>query len=130
MNIIIKTKMIKDEDLYKFTLSEFDSRDALGSGKKMNKEFLLLLSNIRKELGRAMIINSGYRTKSHNEKVGGSPNSSHIKGLAVDVHVPDNQFRLELVRLALKHGIRRIGIYKTFVHLDVDSDKVQSMWYL
>ena len=29
-----------------------------------------------------MAINSGYRTPEHNEKVGGKPGSSHIKGLA------------------------------------------------
>lgn len=114
-----------------FKLSEFDSKDLPGSGNNMDEEFLDILDELRGRIKEPVIINSGYRTKSHNKKVGGSPNSSHLKGLAVDIHIPNNNYRNKLIREALYLGINRIGIYKTFVHLDVDSSKVQNvMWVL
>lgn len=121
---------MNDLELYKFELREFDSRDEVGSGSNMDKDFLLTLSSIRKELNRPMIVNSGYRTKAHNERVGGSPDSAHTKGLAVDIHVLDNTFRYNLIRIAMKHGINRIGVYRTFIHLDMDSSKPSNViWY-
>lgn len=121
---------MNDLELYKFELREFDSRDEVGSGSNMDKDFLLTLSSIRKELNRPMIVNSGYRTKAHNERVGGSPDSAHTKGLAADIHVLDNTFRYNLIRIAMKHGINRIGVYRTFIHLDMDSSKQSNViWY-
>lgn len=118
-------------ELKYFKISEFDSRDKEGSGVNMDKEFLELLDKLRMKVGRAFIVNSGYRTKSHNKAVGGSPNSSHLKGLAVDIHCPDSQFRYSVIKEAIKLGIDRIGIYKTFIHIDVDKSKVSEvMWNL
>lgn len=121
---------MNDLELYKFELREFDSRDEVGSGSNMDKDFLLTLSSIRKELNRPMIVNSGYRTKAHNKRVGGRPDSAHTKGLAVDIRVLDNAFRYNLIRIAMKHGINRIGVYRTFIHLDMDSSKPSNViWY-
>lgn len=106
-----------------FKISEFDSPDSPRSGKYMDKEFLKKLDNIRHALGRPMIVNSGYRTEAHNTAVGGVPGSSHRKGLAADIHCPDDSYRFKLVVLALQNGISRIGIYRTFIHLDIDPDK-------
>lgn len=36
-----------------------------------------------------IIINSGYRSKELNKKVGGSPTSNHLTGCAVDIRVVD-----------------------------------------
>lgn len=118
-------------ELYKLDYYEFDSPDQPGSGEKyMCKDLLQRLSNIRRELDRPMRINSGYRTTEHNKKVKGSPNSSHLKGLAVDIRCPDNKYRYKLIELAIKYGINRVGVYRTFIHLDIDTDKVQNvMWY-
>ena len=118
-------------ELNHFKIAEFQSPDLKGSGDRMDQNLLLILDSIRSELGRPMIVNSGFRTTEHNEKVGGSPNSSHLKGLAVDIHCPDSAYRFHLVRLAMTHGISRIGIYKTFIHLDIDGSKAQGvMWNL
>jgi len=36
----------------------------------------------------ALIVSSGYRCEAQNEKVGGSKDSEHMKGDALDVHCP------------------------------------------
>ena len=68
-----------------FEYEEFDSPDIQGSGQMMSKELLSKLDMIREEFGKPIHINSGYRTEAHNEKVGGKPASSHLKGLAVSL---------------------------------------------
>ena len=68
-------------------------------------------------------ITSGYRCPKHNEEVGGVPDSAHTKGLAVDIHIPDNKFRYEVIDYATLFGIPRIGIGKNFIHLDIDETK-------
>lgn len=78
----------------------------------------------RVEFGYCMIINSAYRCKKHNAKVGGRPDSAHTKGLAIDVSIlgpngiPDNYKRGQLIAAAIKCGVKGIGIYASFIHLD------------
>ena len=81
-----------------FTYEEFDSPDVQGSGQMMSEDLILILESIRNELGKPVIITSGYRTEAHNEKVGGKPNSSHLKGLAADIACKDGKYRFELIR--------------------------------
>ena len=106
-----------------FTYEEFDSPDVQGSGQMMSEDLILILESIRNELGKPVIITSGYRTEAHNEKVGGKPNSSHLKGLAADIACKDSKYRFELVRELMEHGIDRIGIGNTFIHVDIDDSK-------
>ena len=82
---------------------------------------------IREEFGKPIHINSGYRTEAHNEKVGGTSKSSHLKGLAADVACKSSADRFELLNLFIKHGINRIGVAKSFIHVDIDKNKVQNV---
>ena len=47
---------------------------------------VLILEPLRISLNRAVIINSGYRSKEVNAGVGGVPSSLHLLGLAADIH--------------------------------------------
>lgn len=47
-----------------------------------------VLEPIRKEIARPIYITSGYRIKEVNSAVGGSSNSQHMKGQAVDTVCP------------------------------------------
>jgi len=107
----------------KFDLSVFDSPDKLGSGKLMNKQFLAMLKKAEKYAGFTFSYNSGFRTKSHNKIVGGVTDSSHTKGLAVDIKAISIKQRDAIVAAARKAGFKRIGIASTFVHLDNDLSK-------
>lgn len=104
-----------------FTLSEFDSPDEPGSGENMDEQLLEQLDLLREKLGFPLRINSGYRTEAHNKKVKGSLNSAHTRGLAVDIQAMSGRARFDIVVTALELGFKRIGVAKTFIHLDMDT---------
>lgn len=107
-----------------FEYTDFDSPDALGSGKRyMDKDFLLALDAARELAGVPFIITSGYRTANHNAKVGGVEGSSHTKGLAADIACTTDKNRSLIIHALLEVGFTRIGIAKTFIHADLDSTK-------
>jgi len=110
-----------------FTYGEFDSPDLEGSGKNMSDELISMLDIARKKYGKAIVINSGYRTVKHNAKVGGTPESSHTKGLAVDIACNNSTDRFKLEGILREVGFKRIGIAKTFIHADIDKDKAQNV---
>jgi len=90
---------------------------------KMDKTFLLRLDEARERAGIPFVINSAYRTPEHNAKIGGKPNSSHLKGLAVDISVTNSRQRFIVLNALLEVGFTRIGIADTFIHIDLDNEK-------
>ena len=110
-----------------FEQNEFDSPDELGSGEKMDATFLFKVDSARHLAGIPFKVNSGYRTKEHNEEVGGVNGSSHTKGLAVDIGCGDGSSRFKIVKAAMDVGITRIGVSGSFIHLDDDKDKAQNV---
>ena len=83
-----------------------------------------ILQAIRNHFGQPVNINSGYRTSSHNKKVGGSDFSQHLFGMAADIAVTgvkpsDVADYVE----KLMPGTGGIGRYATFTHIDVRKTK-------
>ena len=117
-------------ELQNFRISEFDSPDIKGSGEEMKTNFLKKLQEARTLAGIPFSINSGYRTKRHNKKVGGTPNSSHLKGLACDIACNSSTERALIMSSLIKVGFKRIGIGSTFIHVDLDLDKPQNVFWL
>ena len=107
-----------------FKIIEFDSPDEVGSGKYMNEQFLEMLDCARSYAGIPFKITSGYRTKEHNQKVGGTKDSSHLTGLAADIHCTNSKNRALLIGSLLESGFMRIGIAKNFIHVDIDESKI------
>lgn len=100
-----------------FKLREFECHD--GSHLvKIDPLLIELLQKLRDKLGKPITVTSGYRTPEYNRKIGGSPNSQHLLGKAADIKVAGVSPR-EVAQLAIKIGFRGIGVYKTFVHVDV-----------
>ncbi|GGG36211.1 hypothetical protein GCM10011344_41360 [Dokdonia pacifica] len=109
--------------------SVFDSKDIAGSGRCINRSLLKRLLVLEKRTGYPVLknINSAVRSRYWNKKVGGVSNSAHLitKCKAVDIHAPTRAVRNLLVVQAYNLGFTRIGVGKTFVHLDVDMSKPQ-----
>lgn len=85
---------------------------------------------IEAEVGEEVKVTSGYRCAKHNREVGGSETSSHVKGLAWDIECDASRLRFRIVGAAIRLGIMRIGIGKTFIHLDVDRQKAPRVIWL
>lgn len=88
------------------------------------------LENIRNALRSPIIITSGCRCEKQNEKAGGRPDSSHLKGKAVDIFIRDSGARFKCVAMALKGCVKRIGIAKNFIHIDSDTKKTEEVLWL
>ncbi len=117
-----------------FNYTEFDSPDEVGSGQKMHPDILEMLDMARDKFDKPIRINSGYRTKEYNKSLllkgyKASPNSSHCKGLAVDIACSNSVDRYHLLNCLLDVGFKRIGIAKSFIHVDIDTEKAdQVIW--
>ena len=120
----------KVDSLKYFELSEFECPCELGSGEKMNIDFLHKLDKARHIAQTPFKITSGYRCKEHNLKVGGKVGSSHLKGLAADIGYNGSRERYLILNALIQVGINRIGIAKTFIHCDVDNSKDKSVIWL
>ena len=105
-----------------FRLAEFECRHC--GAVKIDPELIRRLQAMRDEIGKPLIINSGYRCPEHNRAVGGAANSQHLLGKAADMWVegmsPDT-----LATHAEAVGFGGIGIYDTFVHVDTRSGRAR-----
>ncbi len=54
--------------------------------QNLQKLCVLVLQPLRDAIGRPVYINSGYRSKRLNARVGGVLNSRHLQGKAADIH--------------------------------------------
>lgn len=85
--------------------------------------FAALLQTLRDQYGKPLNVNSWYRTAEFNKRVGGSSNSLHLQGRAVDLAVSSYFEQDYLVKEWKKicSANNRIGganLYPTFIHLD------------
>lgn len=111
-------KVVKDMRLSKnFSLSEFVCKEGRG---EVFVDMLLVekLQELRDMVGKPISIVSGYRSEAYNRKCGGAKKSQHLFGKAADLQIvgmPPKQ----VVELAEDVGFDGIGVYSTFVHVDV-----------
>src|SRR5690606_25813575 len=100
-----------------FTLVEFASKDGADE-VLVHPALVALLERIRAEVARPVTINSGYRTRSHNARVGGATESRHVYGQAADIAVRGlPAAAVYQVAKALNPG--GLGRYHSWVHVDV-----------
>lgn len=100
-----------------FILSEF----ACADGSKeiaVDHELVQLLQKLRDQLGKPVVVSSGFRTVTYNKKCGGISNSHHLTGKAADIKVA-GMTPLAVAQAADKIGFKGIGVYPTFTHVDV-----------
>lgn len=103
----------------------------------LDENFVAKLDQARHIAGIPFIIASGFRTPEKNQSIiGAVADSSHLKGLAVDL-VVENDHEIALICDAAKMvGITRRGFYSdinnkpTHIHLDLDPNKVDEVIWL
>ena len=107
-----------------FRLDEFKCKCGKCDPILVDDALITWLQKIRDHFGKSVNVNSGYRCEAHNAspKVGGSPTSHHVKGKAADIRV-EGITPEEVAKYAESIGIRRIGLYDTFVHIGSDTKK-------
>jgi len=111
-----------------FRAREFDCHGAgCCSQTKVDEKLVEYLQKIRDHFGKPVNITSGYRCKAHNEMVSGAASKSkHMDGMAADI-VIDGVNPLEVAKYAESIGVKGIGHYDDFVHIDTRTTK--SFWY-
>lgn len=88
------------------------------------------LNNAREIAGVPFILNSAYRCDSHNAEIGGSQTSSHLYGVAVDIKCTNSHDRYKILTALIQVGFNRIGIAKTFIHVDDDMTKPSELIWM
>lgn len=92
----------------------------------IDTELVEVLQKIRNHFGKAVTITSAYRTPARNKAVGGEKYSQHLYGKAADIKVKGiapKTVAAYAEKLLLKSG--GIGIYSSFVHIDVRKAKAR-----
>lgn len=117
-----------------FSLHEFNCKDGTPVPEQFHpnvKELANNLQIIRDYIKQPLIISgSGYRTKSHNAKVGGAPKSQHLTASAADItakgYTP-KELAAIIETLIEKGKVKQggLGIYPSFVHYDIRGIKAR-----
>ena len=116
-----------------FSLDEFRSKDGSSFPAEIVQSLTILatqLQALRIELGRSITITSGYRSPSHNLKVGGAKDSFHVRGMAADIQVsgmtPKQVY--DTIEKLIKEGKMKeggLGLYKSWVHYDFRGRRIR-----
>lgn len=113
-----------------FAPAEFLRCSPACSIKQMDGDFLDTLDRVREAAGIPLLLTCAYRSREWDLAKGRSGNSAHTRGKAVDIRCNASSTRWKIVRAALACGITRIGIGKTFIHLDADASLPQGViWH-
>lgn len=109
-----------------FRVKEFACKD--GSDPIfISPELVEVLQKIRDHFGKAVVINSAYRTAQYNKKVDGATYSQHLYGTAADIKISGvKPADVAAYAETLLPNTGGIGIYPTFTHVDVRA--VKSRW--
>lgn len=102
-----------------FKAEEFSCKCGCGENY-VDPHFLEMLDEARERAGIPFHVTSGYRCAMHNRAEGGVKASAHTKGLAADIAVNNGSERFAVVRAAMSVGFTRVGIGRTFIHIDND----------
>lgn len=110
-----------------FRAREFDCQGTgCCSATPIDEKLVEYLQQIRTYFGKPVYL-TAYRCKIHNARTpNAAANSYHIYGQAADFHI-DGVTPAEIAKYAESIGVKGIGLYDDFVHIDTRESK--SFWY-
>jgi uncharacterized protein YcbK (DUF882 family) len=113
--------IINNFDISKnFNLQEFECTHPEHRHVRIDRELVDKLQQLRDRLGVPLVINSAYRCPERNKQVGGADNSQHLYGKAADISLHTIPVNIETLRdIAEEIGFNGIGLYDSFIHLDI-----------
>ena len=109
-----------------FTVREFECKCGKCKTTLIDSKLVTYLQLIRNHFGKPVVITSGYRCATHNKAVGGAVKSNHMLGKAADIIIAGVEPK-EVAKYAESIGVKGIGVYKTFTHIDTRANKY--FWY-
>ena len=89
----------------------------------MQPEFVQRLERACAMAGVPFVLTAAYRCRAYNAQSGGPPQSSHLKGLAVDIALGGGRMRFLIRQALMQSGFSRFGTGPDFIHVDADPDK-------
>lgn len=100
-----------------------------GATQNLHPDLVAVLTELERRLGFSLTVNSGYRDPTHNEDVGGVPDSEHTDdpATAADVLCLRSVTRFRMLKELFAMNIRRIGIGATFIHIGISTDHPQDV---
>ena len=117
-------KSPKTEEKNYFKPKELACRHTGDQG--FDPDFLKTLNAIREECGFSFALSSAYRSPENPVEARKEVKGAHTHGKAVDI-LASGENALEIIRVAQKHGIQRIGIQQKgsgrFIHLDACTEE-------
>lgn len=107
-----------------FSRSEFacNGVTCCGHSSPVCLKLVECVQKLRDIVGVPLHINSGFRCKTHNAKIGGKSESYHCLGMAADIAVPKNLTPQEFAKFAEsvpEFNQGGIGIYTSWIHVDI-----------
>lgn len=117
-----------------FTRQEFDCKDGtlvpqqyISNVTELAENLQALRDHIKEPV---LVTGSGYRTPSHNKKVGGVPASQHLTASGADINAKNYSPRglANVIEQLIAEGKMKqggIGVYNGFVHYDIRGTKAR-----
>lgn len=110
-----------------FHIREFKCKDGTKVPDALFKNVKELAENLqvlRDDLGEPLDLNSAYRHKGYNDKIGGSPKSQHLEAKAGDLVTKSftpKQLAVRIKKLILAGKMKQggVGVYPSFTHYDI-----------
>lgn len=134
-NVLIPRKDWQDAEFMN-TMFKWDSRypnfrpaeiASKGNGDLLlNYKAMAALQKLRDFWKAPLRVTSGYRDPEYNKRVRGAANSYHLQGRAFDIHMPRSwtgKHTASLIFWATHAGFSGIGLYTTFIHLDMGTHR-------
>lgn len=126
MSEYTKNKKVQLSENFESTEFDCKCKDKTCTTTEIDPKLVEYLQKIRDYFGKAVTINSAYRCDKHNKSVGGASQSKHKFGQAADIKVSGIK-PLKVAQYAEFIGIKGIGQYSNFVHIDTRTNKF--FWY-